>query len=55
MLRSRARQNVVLELGYFLGRLGRTHVCALKRGELEIPSDFEGVVYVNFDISDGWK
>jgi predicted nucleotide-binding protein len=53
--RPRARQNVVLELGYFLGRLGRTHVCALKRGELEIPSDFEGVVYVSFDNSDGWK
>jgi predicted nucleotide-binding protein len=52
----RARQNVVLELGYFLGRLGRTHVCALKRGDdLEIPSDFEGVVYVTFDNSDGWK
>jgi predicted nucleotide-binding protein len=46
---------VVLELGYFLGHLGRTHVCALKRGELEIPSDFEGVVYVDFDNSDGWK
>lgn len=54
-LQPRARQNVVLELGYFLGRLGRTHVCALKRGELEIPSDFEGVVYVSFDDSDGWK
>jgi len=53
--RPRARQNVVLELGYFIGRLGRTHVCALKRGELEIPSDFEGVVYVVFDDSDGWK
>ena len=52
----RARQNVVLELGYFLGRLGRTHVCALKRGDnLEVPSDFEGVVYVPFDNSDGWK
>jgi predicted nucleotide-binding protein len=53
--RPRARQNVVLELGYFLGRLGRTHVCALKRGDIEIPSDFEGVVYVDFDNSDGWK
>jgi predicted nucleotide-binding protein len=53
--RPRARQNVVLELGYFLGLLGRTHVCAMKRGDLEIPSDFEGVVYVPFDNSDGWK
>jgi predicted nucleotide-binding protein len=53
--RPRARQNVVLELGYFVGKLGRTHVCALKRGEIEIPSDFQGVVYVPFDNSDGWN
>jgi predicted nucleotide-binding protein len=51
----RARQNVLLELGYFIGRLGRKHVCALKRGELEIPSDFGGVVYEAFDASGGWK
>lgn len=51
----RARQNVVLELGYFIGRLGRKRVCALKRGELEIPSDFGGVVYEPFDTSGGWK
>jgi hypothetical protein len=53
--RPRARQNVVLELGYFVGHLGRTHVCALKRGEIEIPSDFHGVVYGPSDNSDGWK
>jgi hypothetical protein len=47
----RARQNVILELGYFIGRLGRERVCALKRGEVEIPSDFGGVVYEPFDSS----
>ena len=52
---SRARQNVVLELGYFIGRLGRSRVCALKRGDVEIPSDFGGVVYQEFDESNGWK
>jgi predicted nucleotide-binding protein len=51
----RARQNVVLELGYFIGRLGRKYVCALKRGEVEIPSDFGGVVYETFDSGGGWK
>jgi predicted nucleotide-binding protein len=51
----RARQNVVLELGYFIGRLGRKHVCALKRGEVEIPSDFAGVVYETFDDGGGWR
>lgn len=51
----RARQNVLLELGYFIGRLGRDHVCALKRGELEIPSDFAGIVWEPMDSSGGWK
>jgi predicted nucleotide-binding protein len=51
----RARQNVLLELGYFIGRLGRNRVCALKRGDLEIPSDFGGVVYEPFDAAGGWK
>lgn len=51
--RGRARQNVILELGYFIGRLGRDRVCALKRGELELPSDFEGVVYQ--PLEGDWK
>ncbi|MNV42105.1 putative nucleotide-binding protein containing TIR-like domain protein [compost metagenome] len=50
----RARQNVLLELGYFLGRLGRAKVCALKRGALEIPSDFAGVVWESMD-GNGWR
>ncbi|WP_080423860.1 TIR domain-containing protein [Burkholderia ubonensis] len=51
----RARQNVLLELGYFIGRLGRAKVCALKRGDLEIPSDFAGVVWEKMDNGSGWK
>ena len=51
----RARQNVLLELGYFIGRLGREKVCALKRGILEIPSDFAGVVWEEMDSNGGWK
>jgi len=54
-LEPRARQNVLLELGYFLGRLGRDQVCALKRGEVEIPSDFAGVVWHPMDEGTGWK
>lgn len=53
-LQPRARQNVILELGYFVGRLGRPCVCPLVRGPLEVPSDFHGVVYVPFDGED-WK
>lgn len=51
----RARQNVLLELGYFIGRLGREKVCALKRGQVEIPSDFAGVIWENMDGGNGWK
>lgn len=54
-LQPRARQNVVLELGYFAGKLGRTHVCALYRGPLELPSDIVGVGYVPLDSSGGWR
>jgi predicted nucleotide-binding protein len=51
----RARQNVILELGYFVGKLTRSRVCALKRGDIEVPSDFGGVVYVPFDDGGGWR
>lgn len=54
-LSDRARQNVVLELGYFIGRLGRERVSALKKGEVEIPSDYMGVVYTSMDANGGWK
>jgi predicted nucleotide-binding protein len=53
--KSRARQNVVLELGYFVGKLGRSKVVALVRGDVEIPSDFAGVVYTPYDASGRWK
>lgn len=51
----RARQNVVLELGYFLGRLGRSRVCALYQAGVEIPSDYSGVLYVELDERGAWK
>lgn len=51
----RARQNVILELGYFVGRLGRDKVCALKKGGIEMPSDYVGTVYINWDDANAWK
>lgn len=51
----RARQNVILELGYFLGRLGRERVMAILQGEVEIPSDYMGVVYTQFDDGGAWR
>jgi predicted nucleotide-binding protein len=49
----RARQNVILELGYFIGALGRAKVCALQKGSLEVPSDFWGVLTLTADQQ--WK
>jgi len=54
-LQSRARQNVIFELGYFAGRLGRDRVCVIKKGDVEIPSDLYGVLYIEFDEGDGWQ
>ena len=53
--RPRARQNVVLELGYFMGRLERRRVTALVVGEVERPSDVDGVLYVRWDDDDAWQ
>jgi len=54
-LRPRARQNVILELGYFLARLGRQRVCALYVAGVELPSDFHGVLYVEIDDGGTWR
>jgi len=52
---SRARQNVIFELGYFVGKLGRGRACLLRKGEVEIPSDLYGVIYSEMDPREGWK
>ena len=51
--RPRARQNVVFELGYFFGKLGREKVAVIN-ANTEKPSDIDGLVYIPFD-SGGWK
>jgi predicted nucleotide-binding protein len=53
-LTPRARQNVVFELGFFIGKLGPERVAALVKGNVEIPSDFDGVVYISLD-KDDWQ
>jgi predicted nucleotide-binding protein len=54
-LKPRARQNVIFEFGYFIGRLGRKRVCGILSGDIEIPSDYFGVLYLKLDTADGWK
>lgn len=51
----RARQNVILEIGYFIGRLGKERVRILRKGETEIPSDLSGILYENYDEVGAWK
>ncbi len=51
--RPRARQNVILELGFFLGALRRKRVCALYEQGVEIPSDYVGVAFV--PLHENWK
>ena len=54
-LQPRARQNVIFELGFFIGKLGRAKVCALHKGNVEILSDFAGVLWVPMDPSGAWR
>ncbi len=50
-LKPRARQNVIFELGFFIGRLRRKNVCPMYKEGVELPSDYKGVVYTLLDDS----
>jgi predicted nucleotide-binding protein len=51
----RTRQNVILELGFFIAKLGRDKVTILHDPTVEVPSDFGGVTYYPLDEAGGWK
>ena len=51
----RARQNVILELGFFIGKLGRNKVCPLYEKGVELPSDMSGILYTEIDTKGHWK
>ena len=51
----RARQNVILEMGYFIGKLGRNKVFPLYENGVELPSDLHGVLYNPIDEANSWK
>ena len=54
-LQPRARQNVIFEFGYCIGKFGRDRVLALVKEDPEIPSDYAGVLYILMDESGGWQ
>ena len=47
-LKDRSRQNVIFELGQFIGKIGRKNVCLLIEGDVELPSDLHGIGYLLF-------
>jgi hypothetical protein len=49
----RARQNVVFETAYFIGKLGRKRVIVLYEEDVELPSDYSGVLFIK--LSGNWK
>jgi predicted nucleotide-binding protein len=55
LLKPRARQNVVFEHGFLIGKLGRSNVSAIVKESVEIPNDISGVVYTSMDTQGGWK
>ena len=42
-------------MGVFLGKIGRNRVCALIKGDMEIPSDYAGVIYLPLDDAGAWQ
>jgi predicted nucleotide-binding protein len=53
--RPRGRQNVIFELGFFFGKLGRQRVAVLLDQDVERPSDIDGLVYISLDSAGAWK
>lgn len=53
--RPRGRQNVIFEMGYFYGLIGRERVSVLLQSGIEKPSDMDGIVYITYDDNGAWK
>jgi len=53
--RPRGRQNVIFEMGYFYGLIGRDRVSVLRWPGVEKPSDMDGIAYITFDDDRAWK
>lgn len=54
-LNPRARQNVVFEHGFLIGKIGRKNVAALVKDTVETPNDISGVVYISMGSEGSWE
>jgi predicted nucleotide-binding protein len=52
---ARRRRDVIFELGYLVGKLGRRRACLLHEGAMDLPSGLEGVIYTKMDQRGAWK
>ncbi len=48
-------RNVLFELGYYIGRLGKAHVCALYKGHNKPPRDYEGITCLTISDNQVWR
>lgn len=51
LMRGRARQNVIFELGYFFGKIGKANTICLVKGEVDLPSDLDGLGNIRYQDS----
>jgi len=54
-LNRRARQNVILELGYFYGKLNSSQLCVINKDVEELPSDYDGILFTSYDKDGAWR
>jgi len=55
VMSARGRQNVVLEMGFFFGALGRKNVAVLHEETVDLPSDIAGLLYIPLDSGGAWQ
>ena len=50
-----SRIEYIFELGYFAARLDRGHVAAIKKGDIEVHSDYSGIIYISYNDKGRWQ
>ena len=53
--RYRGRQNVIFEFGYLIHQLSKSKVFVLHGQDVELPSDYSGIIYIPYDQPGAWQ